>query len=172
MTRLRIATALAAIAALLMFGANSRGAEKSDTPAATEMIVVSKAADLLNALNALGGHEESFGQGANQRVIMVPYTLSADTLWAVADDITALRKVVVTYQETVKALTDQAAAKNGGKLSEDPAVAKALADQIQKLFDSERPVAKLFRIKRGDLKLGENKIPPAVLSSLGPILDP
>lgn len=147
-------------------------APQSPTPADTEMIVVSKAVDLLNALNQLGGHEEIVGQGASQRVVTVPYNFNADTLWAIADDITALRKVVVTYQDTVRALTAAAEAKNGGEVKPEMPAAKTLTADIQKLFDSERPVAKLFRLKRADLKLGENKVHPGIISSLAPILDP
>ena len=180
------------ILAAMMFAAATcaaPAAPQSTIPADTETIVVNKAIDLLNALNMLGGHDEIVGQGASQRVANVPYNFSADTVWAIADDITALRKVVVSYQEAVKAVTAQAEAKNGGPLKplreavvndagvvvraeEQSPAQKALAAEIQKMFDSERPVDKLFRIRRGDLKLGENKIPPALISSLTPILDP
>lgn len=161
-----------AIAALVTMHDPARSAEPQPT---TGKITVAKAVDLLAALNGLSaGREEIVGQGASQRVIAVPYNLSADTLWAIADNITALRKVVVGYQEVVRSLTAQAEAKSGTglPLAEGSAAHKALAAEIQKTFESERPIDKLARLKRDDLKLGENKIPPQLLSSLAPILNP
>lgn len=187
-------------AAVLVFVVGSAAAE---APAQkNETMSVAKAADLLSALNALSfQHDEVVGQGSTQRVIAVGYGFSADTLWAITDNVTTLRKVITTYQETVKAMQAQAEVKNGGPLT--PAVAAVLdannnlvkpevpsADQmavtasIQKLFDSERSIGPLVHIKRGDLCLGgpnasascpkdtANKIAPGVISSLSPILDP
>lgn len=191
-------TLAAVIASMPMTGA----APASPTPDNTDMIVVSKAYDLLGAIASLGlQHDEIIGQGQSQKVVAMPFSFSADTLWALADDITALRKVATTYEETRKSLTVQAEAKNGGPLKPKveavldadgkiikPEVLsdaqKALIDAIQKVYDSERPVAKLFHIKRGDLCLGgksntpdcpkdaANKIAPGIISALSPILDP
>ena len=192
---------LPAILAAALFASTAMAAPQSATPADTETIVVSKAYDLLNALNAIGvQHEELVGQGPTQKVIAMPYYFSADTLWAIADNVTALRKVATTFEETRRQMQLAAEAKNGGALnpSKDAAMdangniakpevpspeQRALAEAIQKLFESERPVAKLFRIKRGDLCLGgksnspdcpkdaANKIPPGVISLLDPILE-
>ena len=196
------ATFIAAAVAIAIYASPAKAAPESKIDPVTDMIVISKAVDLLNALNALGiQHDELVGQGSNQKVIAVPFSFSADTLWAISDNTTALRKVITTYQETIKAMTTQAEAKNGGPLkpahdavldsngvvvkAEVPsAEQKALTDAIQKVFDGERPVAKLFHIKRGDLCLGgkangpdcpkdaANKIAPGIISSLAPILDP
>jgi len=192
-----------AFAVLLAASAATPAAPQSATPADTETITVQKAADLLNALGALGlQHEELVGQGQSQKVIAVPFNFSGDTLWAIQDDIGALRKVVTGYQETVKSMQAAAEAKNGGPLKaakeavlgpdgnvtkpEVPSAdQKALAAAIEKLFVSERPVSRLFRLKRGDLCMGAkafpnspdcpkdaaNKISPGVISSLEPILD-
>lgn len=158
-------------------------------PAETEMIVVSKAYDLLNALNAAtGNHDIVVGQGANERVVQVPYKLSGDTVWLMTDNITNLRKFWNTVQETMKSLTAQAEAKNGGPLKPlkeavldgtrvvAAEVASpeqiALTAELQKLLDSQKPIPKLFRVKRAEWKVGENRYPAAILSSLDIITEP
>jgi hypothetical protein len=105
-------------AAILAIGA-ARAAEHSDNPppAATEMIAVDKAMDMLGALTLVTGeHEVIVGQGASQHVAKVPYELSADTFWALKDDISALRMTVTASQETIQNMKAQAEAKDGSPL--------------------------------------------------------
>ncbi len=156
--------------------------------AAEDQIVVSKAYDLLEALNYIAGTQEQIvGTGANAKTVQAPYSFSGDTVWAISDNIAVLRKLVGTTQDTIKNLTAQAEAKNGGPLKPTtPAVVengrvivtevpspeqRALAAAIQALFDSTKPIGKLRRIKRIDLNVGENRIPGRVLASLDIILD-
>jgi hypothetical protein len=173
-------------------------AEQSPTtpvpPEQTQTIKVSTAFDLLTALNMVTGtHDEVVGQGASQRTIAAPYDLNADTLWALTDDITVIRKFVNTVQDINKSLIGSAEAKNGGVplQPKTPAVLDAAGNVVtaavpsdaqlalQKeqndLYASDRPIDKLFHIKRGDLKnamSGPDHIPGSVISSLSPILDP
>lgn len=183
----------AALVTMLPFPAVS--AQVSDKPpvGATQTIKVSKALDLLNALNAVTGtHEVIVGQGASARVAQVPYDLSSDTLWALTDDINILRRLVETAQADQKHLLAQAEAKNGGPLRpkseavydanhniispEVPSDAQvAFNKQVQELMDSEREIPKLFHIKRDDLKKalsGDGHFPGLSLASLETIIDP
>lgn len=190
------------IAAILGAAISTVNAEpKSDASSSTEMIVVSKAYEAFNGLNAISAmHEELVGVGSAQKVIAVPFQFSPDTIWAMADNTGALRKVIATYEEVRKNLVAAAEAKNGGPLKpkreavldangktvtpEEPsAEQKALAEEIQKLFDSERPVGKLIRLKRGDLCIGgntnsptcpkdaANKIQPMVINMIVPVME-
>jgi hypothetical protein len=184
---------LSAVFAFALCGsAIAYAAQAADNPppANTELIVVSKAIALANACAAVTGfHDETVGQGASQRVISAPYSISADTRWALTDNIGALNAVIETTQKVQRQLVADAEAKNGGplKLKKEavvdangnitvPAVPspeqEALNKELQKVMDSERPVAKLFHIKRADLKLGENPIPGMTLDALKPIVEP
>jgi hypothetical protein len=180
---------------LLVISGASFGAEvpvrtASDVPPGTELIKVATANELLSALNSVTGlHEETVGQGASQTISRVPYNFSTETLWALTDNISVLRKFITTVQETAKARTAQAQAKNGGPLkpkkeavldaSRNVVQAAELSDaqieldaELDALMQSEKPVAKLLHIKRSDLNLKENRIPGITLSVLAPIIDP
>lgn len=152
-----------------------------------QQIKVSTAFDLLNALNIVtGNHDKVVGQGTGQRVAAVPYDLSADALWAMTQDIGILRKFVEDVQVVQKNINAQAEAKNGGPVGDagrdaagnalppTPAQA-ALAKRLQELYDSERPIPKLVRIRRQDLQgalSGPEHLPGQVLASIMTIVDP
>jgi hypothetical protein len=169
---------LAILAALIVTPAFA--AEQSATPPATEMISASDAFQIANALAVVGGnHDVVIGQGASQRAVPTPYDLSSETRWAIADDMTGLRPLLQTVQEVVRTTRAAAEAKHGGSLDACPvdkmdcvASKKVLDEDLRKISDTKRPVAKLFHIKRGDLKLNVNAIPIDVLSALAPIIDP
>lgn len=187
---------LRVIVLLVTFLAPSLGyaAPVSDNPPSgqTEKIKVSKAIDLLDALNAITGiHDVVVGQGASARVAQVPYEMSADTLWALTDDINILRRLVETAQTDQRHLVAQAEAKNGGPLKPKteavydngtltkPAVPSdaqiALNKEIQGLLESERDIPKLFHIKRTDLKAalsGDAHFAGPSLASLDLVVDP
>jgi hypothetical protein len=172
------------------FAAETPPDGKSPAPANQETIVVSKAIALRNAIAVVTGfHDEIVGQGASAKAIQMPYDLSADTRWALNDDANALDVLIKNAQSIQKTLTDEAETKNGGplKMKKEPTfnsngditsqgelsdMQVSLNKKIQDLLDSDKPVAKLFRIKRGDLKLGVNAIPGSALSGLSPIIDP
>lgn len=153
-----------------------------------DTIVVSAAVDLLNALVLVtGNHEQVIGQGASQKAVMVPYSFSAETTWALSDDITVLRKFVTNVQTTLNHMREDAEAKNGGPLrpkkeavlnaagvvveaAERSSAQRALDEETQKFMESKKPVDKLFLVSRDDLKLGDNHFPGASLSALAPIL--
>ena len=156
----------------------------------TETIQVSKAIALANAIAAVTGtHDEIIGQGASARAVQMPYEMSADTRWALTDDLGALNAVIESAQKKQKATIDAAEKLNGGPLkpkkdavlnssggvvaAAEPSDAQtALNADLQKLMDSDAPVAKLFHIKRNDLKLSDNPIPGMTLDALKPIIDP
>lgn len=164
-------------------GASVESPPQPPTPAQT--ITPNRAFELMTALSQVtGDHDEIVGQGASARVSPQPYDLSADTLWALDDDINALRAFMVDVQAVVKTMRSKAEADNGGAwpgecdlpannpgalLPSDP---KCAADRkftalVAAFDDKERPIAKLFKISRKDLKLGApNKIPGSILAAL------
>lgn len=183
----------AALLMLMLIG-SAYAAQVSDNPPSgqTEKIKVSRAIDLLNALNAITGlHEVVVGQGASSRVAQIPYDLNSEVMWALTDDINILRRLVETAQADQKHLIATAEAKNSGPLKpkaeaiydgatllkpEVPSDAQiALGKETQGLMDSERDIPKLLRIKRDDLKKalsGDSHFPGAYLASLEMIIDP
>ena len=188
-----------AVVAFFILASAAGAAPTSDNPPAaqTEQIQVRKAIALANAIAAVTGlHEEIVGQGANQRSVMMPYNLSADTRWSLTDDLSALNAMIETAQKVQKQLVADAEAKApddakdaaghlkakkdavldaAGKVVVDAVASPeqtALNDELQKIMDSERPVAKLFHVKRADLKLADNPIPGLTLDALKPIIDP
>jgi hypothetical protein len=185
-----------AIFALLGFAAAlsrpALAAQVSDNPPTgqTEIIQISKAVALANSIAAVTGlHDEVVGQGASAHAVSMPYAISAETRWALTDDLGALNAVIEQAQKKQKATVDAAEKLNGGPLKpKTPAVLNAngvvitpaeLSDaqialnaDLQKLADSEVSVAKLFHIKRGDLKLNDNPIPGMTLDAMRPIIDP
>jgi hypothetical protein len=189
----------AALIALLLISSPTLAAVAASDlpPAQTETIQVRKAVALANAIAAVTGlHEEIVGQGANQRSVMMPYSLSADTRWALTDDLSALNAMIETAQKVQKQIVADAEAKApddakdeaghlkakkppvldaAGKMIADAVPSPeqvALNDELQRIMDSERPVAKLFHVKRADLKLADNPIPGVTLDALKPIIDP
>ena len=159
----------------------------------SEKIVVSKAIDLLGALNAVtGNHDVIVGEGSSAHTTSVPYNLSADTLWVMTDDIKILRSFYETVQETVKKLAAQARAvhpdidtpkKEAAYDANHNLVSAAvpsdalieLNKKIQELSDSERPIAKLGHIRRADLKpamSSDAHVSGQVLATLLMIVDP
>lgn len=173
-----------------VLAAETPPAGKTPIAESTEMIVVSKAVELANALAEITGtHDEVVGKGDNVKVIPTYYDLSGDTIWACTDNIAALNKVIQTAQETQKKLIAKAEQKNGGPLKSakdavrdangniiaqaEPSPEQiALNEELQKVMDSEHPVAKLFHIKRADLNVGKNHYRGMTLKALLPILDP
>jgi hypothetical protein len=159
-------------------------------PAETETITANEATELFNALVAVGGtHPVTIGQGASQHAVEQAYDLGPETRWALVDDLTAVRAVVVAAQRLFQQARADAESKNGGPLKPlkeavldagGNVVASAVLSAEQKeldkylkeLSEAKRPIAKLFHIKRGDLKLNVNAIPTNILSALAPILDP
>jgi hypothetical protein len=188
---MRIVTVIVALLALAPAAALAAEKTKTPPPLDTETIVVSRAVELLNALSFVAGYHDRV---VGEKIVSVPFDLGAtpdrgaDVRWALTDDISALRKVVTTAQDIQKQLTQTAEAKAGvgplqpraavtdakGNVTEPARLSEAqveLNEQIQKLLDSERPVDRLFRIKREDLKVGVNQFPGPILSALEPILD-
>ncbi len=159
--------------AIALISAPAFAAEQSATPPATELISASDAFQIATALTIVGGnHDVVIGQGASQRAVATPYDLSSETRWAIADDLTALRPLLQTVQEVVRTTRAAAEAKNGGELKAGTPAQTALEEELRKISDTKRPVAKLLHIKRGDLKMSVNAIPIDVLSALAPIIDP
>lgn len=175
--------------------ASTLGVATPGRAADNDAIVVSKAVELLNALNYVtGGRERVVGEGAGQKVVWSPFDLgetqarAGDVRWALADDIAILKKFVTTAQGIQRQLTDAAEAKANqhplkpvparqdekGNVIEPEHQSEAQIDlqkQIQDLLDSERPIEKLNKIKRADLKAGENQFPSAVLEALRPVVE-
>jgi hypothetical protein len=190
MIRFYLTIALLAFAAALSEPALSAQVSANPPAGETETIVVSKAVALANAIAAVTGlHDETVGQGASARPVSMPYNISADTRWALTDDLGALNAVIESVQKKQRATIDAAEKLNGGPLKPKKeavlnsngvvVTAAELSDaqialnaDLQKLMDSEVSVAKLFHIKRGDLKLSENPIQGMTLDALRPIIDP
>ena len=157
---------------------------QAEIPASTDTIKVSIAISLANAIAAVTGyHEEIVGQGASAKTIQLPYDLSADTRWALNDDLNALNALIRNAQSIQQTMSQEAETKNGGPLKPkkeatldasgnvvtpaEPSDAQIkLNKDLQSLMDSNKPVNKLLRIKRSDLKLGTNAIPGVTLSVL------
>jgi hypothetical protein len=178
------------VAFLSLFAAMAEpalAAEVSANPPAaqTETITPNRAFELVNALAQITGlHDEVVGQGANQRVSSVPYDLSPDPLWALTDDINILNAFIKDVQVVVKAMRSKAEADNGGPWpgecelpSNNPAALppsdpkcaaqRSFVQKVTEFDDKERPINKLFRITRKDLKVGApNRIPGPILSAV------
>lgn len=178
---------LAVATALAFTAAPAIAAEKSSDPSAaqTEMITPNRAFELFNALVAItGAHDELAGQGASQHTVAVSYDLSGDTLWALTDDINILQNFVKEVQTVARAMRSKAETDNGGPwpgecelpISNPAALAPSdpkcvafhgLVKQIAEFNDKARPINKLFRITRKDLKLGApNRIAGGLLASI------
>ncbi len=136
-------------------------AQTAPSPTVGQVIVIS------NGLTALDGYDTPCKDNNVERICRKPYKFSASALWTIASDAAAARGVVTAYETARNALIRQMA--NGGTRVPDDSVNK-FNDEQQVLLD--KPSGLTFgRIKRADLNLDENPIPPNVLALLIPIID-
>ncbi len=133
-------------------------------------VTIAQCREVAAALNQLDGAEQLVPQGDGKpaKVVSVPYKLSADTRWKIADLAVALRDELAKAETARVALLKQSGA---DVPAPPPAAVTAYGDEFVKLI--ARPVKlKCAPLKRADLDLDTNAIPPGVLAALIPVTVP
>jgi len=154
-----------------------------------QQIVVNDASKLLAALTELTAlHDSDIGNKCGK----VLYDFGdSDARGSMIADMNILKSFMGNVQEEARLLQTAAEAKNGGPLKTIPAVLDKdgklvtpeqlspiqieLNDKINKLTLTNRPIAKLFRVKMKDLNVGtkehQNPIAGSTISYAAPIID-
>ena len=170
MIRFYLTIALLTFAAALSEPALSAQASTNPPPAQTELIRVSKAVAMRNALMLLTGvHDVIIGRGDNKNVARVMYEIEPLARDHLNDDIAALNALLEPTQKTLNDFAKQASDSNGGQPLPDadlsPAqksIQRTLNGKVQEIMDSMKLVAALVHISRGNLKEpvpGEIEVP-------------
>lgn len=139
-------------------------------PAHTELIQVSKAVAMRNALTLLTGvHDVIIGRGDNKSVARVMYEIEPLARDHLNDDIAALNALMEPTQKTINDFIKQATDANGGQPLPDAdlsptqkTIQRTLNGKVQEIMDSMKLVAALVHISRGNLKEpvpGEIEVP-------------
>lgn len=130
-------------------------------------LTVEQALTVTNGLAQLDGYDDVCTDGAVQKTCRRPYKFGGGLRWTIASALAAGKPAQTTWQTVQAAIVAQYAGADG-KLPE-ASVAKAnreIAEALAKPAGITMPT-----IKREELKLDDNPIPPSVLSLLMPILE-
>lgn len=113
------------------------------------------------------------GQDLPPKIIAGSYKLTAKTKWAVADNLTALKRIVESYAAAeIKTIKEVSPDGTGEAIDKSPALLAKYSDEIRKLRDVDVPGGvELILVTREDLNLDVNQnIPGSALTGLAPIL--
>jgi hypothetical protein len=147
---------ICAIAFAAMFSTASFAADLT-----VEQVVV-----VANGLAQLDGYEKVVKDGAQEKVVKVPYNFGGGLRWSIAGNLEKGRAVAKRYEDSRKAVFDQMA--KDGKIPAEKE--QVFTDELRKILDKPADI-QLDHFKRDELKTQENPIPGSVLSLLLPIVD-
>lgn len=155
-------------AAAMMFAPPAKPAEVNEQEAQTLSrdltITVEQATNIGAALRQLDKYERAGKDGKTETAW---YTFSSDVRFVIAVDIDVAQRVTAQLQMANNKIVQQFAG-GGSKVPDDKMGAYNV--ELRKVLDASCRCT-FTRIKRGDLNLDKNPIPPSVLALLLPIVD-
>ena len=146
--------------AALFIGSTARAEE-------SKRLTVQQAILIYNGLIQLDGYDDVCRDGATEKTCRRIYKFGGGARISIATNLAEAKRIVTAYTDARNALIAQYA--NGSNKVPDEDIARFNADDRKALNATVDVV--FGRIKRDDLKLDENPIPPSVLSLIIPIID-
>ncbi|MGQ4812323.1 hypothetical protein GOZ80_14040 [Agrobacterium vitis] len=130
---------------------------------------LSEATELANAISQLGGQNKVVKEGGVEKAVIVPYAFGGDMRMTLARNLRILKGHVDDFSVARDALINEYS-DGTGKIDPDHPKFSALNTAMADLGKQEIDVD-LVLLKEADFRLGDNPIPPALLSSLLTIIE-
>ena len=129
-------------------------------------MTIGEASDIFEGLTALDGYKDVCKDGGNEKECVKHYKFAPGALTSIALDLTALRPIKISFDQSRNALIAQ----YGGTVA-DKDKAAWLVDE-EKLRSAKAPQIVFSPLSQKDLNLDSNPIPPSVLALILPALGP